>query len=226
MKNNFKLVNYDTDSIMICKQDETPFTENENQRLLEQLNSIFPELISWEADGVFKRVCVLKAKNYILYDGKTIKLKGSSLKSATLEPRLKKFFNDIIEVIIFKDANTELMQTIYNTYVKEILSLQDIKPWCSKKSITATTLSSERANETKIIDAIEGSEYSEGDKIYVYFREDGSLALAEKFANDHSKDKLLEKLYKATERFETVLPEDLFLNYKLKRNKKLLEEVA
>jgi len=37
---------------------------------------------------------------------------------------------------------------------------------------------------------------------------------------------MLEKLYKTSEIFDTVLPEGIFINYKLKRNKKALEELV
>lgn len=221
----FKITNGDTDSISYCKSDMSEISEEERKALLAELNSLFPVQIKFEDDGYDLRQCILKAKNYIRWDGKKITLKGSALKSATLEPRLKEFINDIIHIIIHISADPGRMQHVYLRYIREIMALQDIKPWCSKKSITATTLASERANETKIMDAIEGSEYSEGDKIYVFFKEDGTLSLAEHFNGDYSRDKLLEKLYKASQRFETVLPEDLFLNYKLKRNKKLLEAV-
>ena len=40
-----------------------------------------------------------------------------------------------------------------------------------------------------------------------------------------NKDKLLEKLYKCTERFSAVIDQTQFKNYKLKRSKKELEQL-
>ena len=57
------------------------------------------------------------------------------------------------------------------------------------------------------------------DRIKVYMRE------YHKEWYKHNKDKMLEKLFKTSEIFDSVLPEGIFLNYKLKRNKKALEEL-
>lgn len=220
MKNNFTIVNADTDSIMFCKSDQTPFTEEEQDRLLKELNSLFPEKISWEHDGVYSKVIVLKAKNYILWDGKKMKTKGSSLRSSVIEPAIKEFVETIIKTIL--DGKTNY-QEIYHRYVREINSITDIRRWSSKKSITSKTLNSARTNEAKIRDAIAGTEYVEGDRCYFYFKNDKSLSLVEKFDGDYDKDVFYEKLFKSTERFESVLPQNLFLNYKLRRCKMALE---
>lgn len=61
---------------------------------------------------------------------------------------------------------------------------------------------------------------------YTYFKEDKTIGLAETFDGEYNEDIMLEKLYKTSLVFETVLPiEQLFLNYKLKRNKEKLEEL-
>lgn len=220
---NFKLVNADTDSISFCKQDGSEFSEEEQQELLAELNSNFPPTIEFEHDGLFNKLIVLKAKNYILYDGEKIKLKGSSLKSSTMEPKLKEFNNEIINAMVFdKGGYTE----IYNKYIQEALNVTDIKPWASKKTISTKTMESERTNESKIRDAFEGTEYVEGDKVYVFYKEDESLCLVENFDGEYDRKKLLQKLFKCTKRFETVLDVKLlFPNYSLiKAYKKLIEE--
>lgn len=220
---NFLLVNCDTDSITVCKQDMTEFSKEEQENLLNELNSQFDELINFSDDGYFKRFIVLRAKNYIMDNGKKIKYKGSSLKSSTLELALKEFLQDIINAILNDQTN---YTDIYNKYVKEIENVIDIKRWCSKKTISEKTLKSERANESKLRDALEGTEYVEGDKPFVYFKSDDSLSLMEKFDGDYHKDRLYKKLYNCTDRFSEILPVDeLFLNYSLKRNKKVLVEL-
>ena len=87
-------------------------------------------------------------------------------------------------------------------------------------------MESERANETKIMDALGEDEFSEGDRIYLFFKNDDSLELVDKFDGiDYNKDKLLEKIYKTLKTFETVIDFKSFINYKLKKNKKLLGEL-
>jgi hypothetical protein len=222
---NFILNGCDTDSIMFSKPDGSSFSKEEQERLLEELNSIFPERIKWEHDGVFPKVIYLKAKNYIMKDEKgKVKFKGSSLKSATLEPAIKNFLNEIIDYLL----NTEIIENsrlvaIYENFIVKACSISDIKPWASKKSLSKTTFSSERANETKIIQAIQGTDYREGDKVWTFFKEDGSLELIERFTGDYDKSVMVEKLYKASSRFWTILDKSIFLNYSLKKYKYHLE---
>lgn len=221
---NYQIVNTDTDSISFCKTDGTPFTPEEVSILIKEINNLSPDKMVWEDDGYYPVVAVLKAKNYILYDGKKIKLKGSSLKSSTLEPMIKGMVTEMIEAIVF-DKVSEL-KDIYHKYIKLASNIKDIKPWAKKVSLSATVFKSERANETKIVDAIEGSEYVEGDKVWLYYTPEGKLKLVERFEDDYDRDVFYEKLFKASQRFSTIMDtKSLFLNYSLKRSKPLLEKV-
>lgn len=220
---NMILVNGDTDSIAVCKPDQTPFTEEEKKSLLDNLNSIFPEKITWADDGYYEKIIVAKAKNYIMYDGKKIKKKGSSFKSSTLEPALKSFLDEFIQAML-EDRTNYL--DIYNKYARIIRDgITDIKPWASKKTITKTTLESTRKNETNIMDAIEGTEYVEGDKVYVFFKEDGTLCLAERFDGAYNKNAFYKKLHNCLDRFSSFMDISQFPNYSLKKNKALLEGI-
>lgn len=222
---NFILNGCDTDSIMFSKKDGDAFSIEEQERLLKELNSLFEEGLSWEHDGVYPKVLYLKAKNYVMWDGKTLKIKGSALKSSKLEPALREFLDSCIKLLV-EDAPQEQLVETYNKYIKEAMNVTDIKRWCSKKSITDKIETSERANETKVKDAIAGTEYKQGDKVYLYFKEDESLGLAEHFDGVYNKNRLIEKLYKSTQVFKNIMPvKELFKNYKLKKNKKLLQDL-
>jgi hypothetical protein len=215
-------VNFDTDSITVCKQDETPFSEEEQEQLLSELNMLYPDLINWDSDGHFEKVIVLKAKNYILWDGKKRKIKGSALKSSTREPAVRDFLNEIIDTMI--NGKFEYEQ-IYNKYVKEALAITDPKRWASKKTIGDKILNPQRTNEQKILDALQGSEYNEGDKVHFFYRKDGSLCTVQNFDGNYDEIILVKKLFNAVKVFGTVLPvKELFVNYSLKKNQKLLEE--
>jgi DNA polymerase, archaea type len=214
----------DTDSIIFCKQDQAFISNEERELLLNELNDTYPKYIKFSNDGYFSRVIYFKAKNYVLLseDGK-IKYKGSALRSPKLERALNEFIHRIVDAILTDQIN---FTDIYNEYVREIINITDINRWTNRGTISKKTLESDRTNESKIRDALEGSEYVEGDRIWVFFRSDDSLSLAENFNGDYNKQKLYEKLYKTSLRFSTVLSvSDLFINYKLKRNKKLLESV-
>lgn len=214
----FTIVNCDTDSISYSAYEDFIWSEEVRKSLIADLNSLYPARIRFEDDGFYDTVIVFKAKNYAMWDGKKLKTKGSALKDAKKELALKEMQLEIIWAIIKNESN---LTDIYNKYVKKVrdgISKDDIKLWCSKKTLTEKIWSSERSNESKVKDAIIGTEYKESDKIWTYFKEDGSLGLMENYNYDYDKTKMYEKIFKSVNIFENVLPEGLFLNYKLKRN--------
>ena len=221
--NEFKLVNADTDAITICKKGGESFSNEEISNLTKELNSLFPEGINWEFEFYIPKMAVVRPKNYILYDGKTIKLKGSSLKATTKEPALKEFMKAIINSIVF---DRDDFKETYNNYVKEIMQMPDIKRWASRKTISEKILKGTRLNETKVMDAMQGEEFSPGDRRYFFFLPDNTLELVENFNGEYSQDRLLKKLHDTSKVFSTILPvQELFINYSLKKNKPLLEQL-
>jgi DNA polymerase elongation subunit (family B) len=223
VENMFTVVNGDTDSISISYNNEE-LSEDDRKNILECINSLFPEKIRFADDGYFKHGCILKAKNYALedYNGK-IKIKGSALKASSKEKALKKFVNDVIVLLLHSES--EKVLSLYNNIVKEIFTLTKIDDWTSKKTVTAKVLAGERTTEEKILTAISGTEYKEGDKVWVYFKEDQSLGLRETWKRDHDKITLVKKLFKTIEIFDAVLNVEQFPNYSLKKNKKLLDDL-
>lgn len=221
---NFKIVGGDTDSIMFCKPDQTPFTKEEQENLLKEINGLLPKEIKFANDGISKRVIYLKAKNYVMVDEKgKWKIKGSALKSSTLEPALKDMIHKMLKALV--DDRQEELAVIYLEMIRNIRDRNiDIKQWAKKMQLSPTTFNSTRTNETKIVDAIKGTEYKSGDRIYVYAAEGDTLRLVEHYNNDYDQEKMYSKAFKATQRFATILPvKEMFLNYSLKKHKALLE---
>lgn len=224
--NSFTIVNADTDSISFTRADSGPFTPDDQVAFLREVNGLFPDKIKFENDGYYKTVIVVKAKNYVLYDGTKITYKGSALKASTKEPALKEFIKNILKAIIENETvSDDTFKFIYSTYVKEIMDVRDINRWATRKTVTDNVLNAKRTNEQKVLDAIENSEYAEGDRIYCYFKSDDSLALVENFDGDYNKDKLLEKLFKTALVFDTIIDKTIFVNYKLKKNKSVLDNI-
>ena len=220
----FQLTGCDTDSIMFCKQDQSTFTESERAKILETLNALFPENIIWEDDGLYPSVLVIKTKNYALYDGDKVSIKGSALKATTKEPALREMLHRMINSLL--NITNEDLKDVYLEYVKEACKIKDIKRWGAKKSVTTSVLNPQRTNEQKLYDAIEGKGYQIGEKFFVYFRPDDTLAVIDDFDGEYNVDKVLEKLYKTVDILKTVLPvKEMFPNYKLKKNKKELDKI-
>ncbi len=223
MENNFKLVNCDTDSIMICKEDGSPFTQEENNLLLEQLNATFPPEIIWTDDGSFPSVIVLKTKNYVLWDGKKKKIKGVALRGSAREKALAEFIGRFIDHLL--EEKFDELVPLYNSYAKEIVNITDIKRWSSKKSLTEKVYAAEATAQAKILEAIKGSDYRPGDKAWVYFAKDESLKLQENWNNDHDENRLLKKLHSTAKIFHTVVNMEHFINYSLKKNKEMVSQL-
>lgn len=226
MSKGLILINGDTDSIMVGKPDGSPFSDVEQKQLLTELNSQFPENIRFEEDGYFSSVIILKAKNYILQDQKgKVKTKGSALRDQKKEKGLREMMNRMIEVMLKPEMPVDkaLLTEIYMEYVKEIVDVKDITRWCTKKSYSQAVETSTRTNETKVKDAIQGTDYKIGDKLFLFYKEDDTLCLIEKFSGDYSKVRLLKRLFDTVKIFANVIEvKELFINYSLKKNQKLL----
>lgn len=220
----FTVVNGDTDSVSITF-DGQYLTDEERRDILNRVNELYPPKIHFEDDGYYKTVIVVRVKNYILQDqnGK-IKIKGSALKATMKEPALKEFIKNVVDLLL-EDKREEVV-ALYHKYVKEIFSITEMARWVSKKTVTEKVLDAERTNEQKVLDAIEDTDYTIGDKILVYFNKEKELKLLEKWNNDHDEPTLLGKLYKTTLIFENVIAKDKFKNYSLKRkNQSELKEL-
>lgn len=223
---NFVLANVDTDSLSFGKQDGSPFTEEEQQQLIDELNSHFPEKIKFSHDGYFDRVIILKAKNYILFQDGKIKKKGSSLKSSKIEKGLLDLMNQVIEALIYDRQDTLL--DIYKSFILEVNQLTDINRWTKKLTVTEKVLNPVRKNEQKPYDAILGKGLSQGDKFWVFETNDDKLCLANDWdvSNPtHDVVHLMDRIWKTMLIFKNVIPIEQFPKYTLKKNKNQLEEL-
>lgn len=217
----YQVVNADTDSFSYV--EPKGYTEQMYEADLKELNDLFPDLIIWEDDGYYKKVIVVKTKNYILDTGKKVIIKGSALKATMKEPALKQFIKDVIDCFL-KDTQY-LLYPLFNTYLKQINDIKNTKnidQWASKKTITDAVLNGTDTTQVKIRNALKTKHVQEGDKVYMFFKQDESLSLLEHFDGDYSKPKLYEKLYKSIKIFDNLIPVKLFPNLgKVTINKKM-----
>lgn len=243
----FKIVNCDTDSISISKVSGEQFSKDERAKLLDSLNSEYPDLISWEDDGYYDKVIVFKAKNYVLRDAEKmkVKVKGSAIKDSKKEPALREMLDKLIKDIL--DNNSSNLGEIYMSYVFEVVNgIKDISRWCVKKTISKAVLENERTNEAKVRDAFNGKTFTEGEKIFIFNDIDGEtpamakgeivttkkgepkmipnriLRLKEDFTGSYDKEHYIGRIYDTSCIFDSVIPSSTFPNFSLKRNLKML----
>jgi DNA polymerase elongation subunit (family B) len=76
--------------------------------LLEKVVGVLPPGIELEYDGRYEAMFCYKAKNYALYDGKKVTIRGSALRSRGIEPYLKKLGNQLIRFLVGASAESPL----------------------------------------------------------------------------------------------------------------------
>lgn len=250
--NTYKLVGCDTDSIKFCHQDNSPMTEEEMDLILKEMNDATPSGINLEKDGYYEKFLVIKSKNYVTFDGKKLKYKGSSILDSKKEIALLELMKKLIDLLL-DDKPIEELVRVYDTYCKEAKSPTNIKRWLAKKTITGKVLNPERMNERKVLDAANDaiknhviSGIQEGDKVYLYqsisgkkqdsakgelvFLKNGEpkmidnciLRFGDLYNQDHDVWHYVERVYKTLCILENVVDITKFTKYHLKKNRELL----
>ncbi len=101
-KHECVLLEADTDGIYLSS--ESYFAKPE--ALLALVAPTLPDGIELEYDGRYSAMVCYKAKNYALYDGKKITLKGSALRSRGMEPFLKTLSDQMIKFLVGASAES------------------------------------------------------------------------------------------------------------------------
>ena len=86
--------------------------------LLKKASAVLPEGVDLEHDGTYPAMFCYKAKNYALYDGQRVILRGSALRSRGIEPYLKELSTCLIHYLL--GASTESPKTLIDQFRKEI----------------------------------------------------------------------------------------------------------
>lgn len=238
----YTLVNVDTDSFSCTDDKPIDLTKFKNEII--ELNALYPDKINWEEDGVYDKLIVVKAKNYILQIGENIKYKGSSLTDTKKEDALIEMLHEMIGHLLNRNLNK--IDGVYNKYVKEAWNIKDVNRWTVKKTITKSVLNPERTNERKVKKALGKKFVSEGDKVWFYaaisgktqemkkgeptIYKDGSpkmienriLKLPENWNKDEDKMHYIKRVYKTAEILSNIIDINSLTKYHLKKNIKLL----
>lgn len=95
-KHGCTILEADTDGIYLSSEHyyEKP------EELLALVATILPEGIELEFDGSYRAMWCYKAKNYALFDGEKVTLRGSALRSRGIEPYLKKLSDRLITFLL------------------------------------------------------------------------------------------------------------------------------
>ena len=116
-KHGCTILEADTDGIYLSSER---YFENPDA-LLALVAPILPPGIELEYDGKYAAMFCYKAKNYALYDGETITLRGSALRSRGTEPFLKKLTDQLIAFLLGASPDSPLV--LLEDYRKKITAL-------------------------------------------------------------------------------------------------------
>ncbi|MDB6093740.1 MAG: polymerase region [Verrucomicrobia bacterium] len=113
-KHDCTILEADTDGIYLSSEKYF----NQPDELLKLVAPILPEGIELEYDGKYEAMFCYKMKNYALYDGKKVTLRGSALRSRGMEPYLKKLSDQLI--IFLLGVSTESPVTMIDDYRRRL----------------------------------------------------------------------------------------------------------
>jgi len=115
-KHGCTILEADTDGIYLSSDE---FFDRPEE-LLARVETTLPEGIELEHDGRYEAMFCYKAKNYVLFDGKKITIRGSALRSRGIEPYLKKLSDRLVHFLV--GAEAESPATLVEDYRKKIAS--------------------------------------------------------------------------------------------------------
>ncbi len=106
----------DTDGIYVSAEKDF----DQPEALLSRVAAGLPEGIDLEYDGSYAAMLCYKAKNYALYDGHHVSIRGSALRSRGIEPYLKKLTDRLIYGLL--GATEQSYTELLDVYRKSITS--------------------------------------------------------------------------------------------------------
>lgn len=113
-KHGCTMLEADTDGIYLSS--EKYFAKPEE--LLALVAPILPPGIELEYDGRYTAMWCYKAKNYALYDGKKLTVRGSALRSRGIEPFLRKLSDRLVKFLV--GASTDSPVPLIEDYRKRL----------------------------------------------------------------------------------------------------------
>ncbi len=115
-KHGCTLLEADTDGIYLSSEK---YFENPDE-LLALVAPILPAGIELEYDGRYTAMFCYKAKNYALYDGKKVTVRGSALRSRGIEPFMRKLSDQLFKFVL--GASKESPLVTLEDYRKKLLT--------------------------------------------------------------------------------------------------------
>jgi DNA polymerase I len=152
----------------------------------------------------FATMLSLKAKNYALRRvGGDLIMRGSALRSARDEPFGRALMRDIVTALM--DGRDDRIEGIVNDAVTRVQQGSlSIDEFARRESVTSKTFNT--PSNRRLAQALSERGVAIGDKVRIYQRSDGELALAEEYGGDEDREYLLRRIGDFVARFGELVP--------------------
>lgn len=196
-------VEVDTDGVYFVPPAEVRSLEDECV-FIDQVASHLPNGIRLGHDGRYRAMLSLRMKTYglLTYDDKIL-LKGSALRSRKMEPCFRRFLQTAAHG--FMTGEREAVREAYFDLGERIrrheLAVDEFTQW---SMLNSETLASQP--RLKRLLARLNPPPKAGERLEIYERQDGELALRQHYAFDESIPYLLRRLHETAGRFRALFP--------------------
>ncbi|MDO8587563.1 MAG: DNA polymerase domain-containing protein [Armatimonadota bacterium] len=198
-----EVIEIDTDGVYFTPAPGID-TEEAEMAYVDSIGSCLPQGIRLAHDGRYELMISLKVKNYVLvdYQGRKV-FKGASVRSRADERFGRAFITEAVDLLV--QNKPDAVAELYTEMSRRIGSREmPVHDFCRRERVTEKTFTS--SAKKRSAEVAKGARV--GDHINVYQKEDGSLGLAEDYANDEDQSYLLDKLYKFACRLREAFGDD------------------
>jgi DNA polymerase I len=198
-------IEVDTDGVYFVPPPDV-HTEDQERQFVEQVAAALPSGIRLGHDGRYRAMLSLRMKTYglLTYDGKVL-LKGSALRSRKMESCFRRFLN--MAAYGFMTNDRESVREAYFALGERIRTRQlEVDEFIQWSMLNAETLSSQPRLK-RLVNRLRPAPKA-GDRLEIYERQDGELALRDEYHADESVSYLLRRLYETAGRFRALFESD------------------
>ncbi|MEA2511724.1 MAG: polymerase, archaea type [Thermomicrobiales bacterium] len=196
-------IEVDTDGVYFVPPAHAQREEDESA-FIETIAAHLPNGIRLGHDGRYRAMLSLRMKTYglLTYDGRIL-MKGSALRSRKMEPCFRQFLQ--IAARGFMSDDREAVREAYFALGERIrlrkLAIDEFTQWSMLNEATAST----QPRLTRLLARLTPQPKA-GERLEIYEREDGELALRQQYALDENIPYLLRRLHETAGRFRALFP--------------------
>jgi len=194
-------IEVDTDGVFFSPPDHVR-TRAEEEALIAEVGHHLPRTIRLAHDGRYARMLSLKLKTYALLDyDDHLTLKGSALRNRRMEPCFQELLRTMARLFLTdrRDDARKAYFSLAERIQEQTLEPREFSQWSMLKQSTID----QHPRLKQLLSRLPGG-WRYGERLEVYERQDGSLALVEEYARDENRTVLLRHLRDTASRFEQL----------------------